>query len=383
MQVAPLRLLLIINVLAQLGGAEVQLGLLAKGLAGRGHEVTVCCLNNSLVPREELRESGVELVELEKPTRTARLRALPQLTKLAKRVDVVHCTMWDPSLWGRIAAIAARRPVIVADHATDRAVQVAFNGAPRASWIALHNRLLDRFTFATVACAGSQRATLTGEGVDPEKIVYIPNGVSVADLSDSAAHGPSREEIGIPDGVPLAVQVGLFRVEKNQMGGLEALARVREQIPDIHLAFVGDGPTMAAVQRRAAELDGEQWVHFLGRRHDAAAIMGLGDLTLLPSTSDAMPMTVLESMAVGVPVIATDVGDVRKTLAEAGQCVPVGDDAAFAQACTELLGERERLARMGASATERAPLFDAEAMVDSYVALFESARNGGSPALPS
>jgi glycosyltransferase involved in cell wall biosynthesis len=371
---------MVINVLAPFGGAEVQLGNLARGLSARGHEVTICCMDHSLVTREELLADGIELIELHRRSRGQRPSALPRLVQLARRADVVHCTMWDPSLWGRIAAILARRPAIVADHATDRKVQVSASGAPRATWIALHNRLLDRFTFATVACAQSQRQVLISEGVAPLKIVYIPNGVSVESIRAAAATGATtREALGIPADAPLVVQVGLFRPEKNQRGALEAVAAVRDRVPGTHLAFVGAGPTQAEVEQRAAELGASEWVHFLGSRGDAPSVMALADLSILPSISDAMPMTVLESMAVGTPLLATDVGDVRETLGDAGLCVPAEEPQALAAECASLLKDEGRRAAMSAAGAEQARDFDAAAMVDRYDALFRAAVGGTPP----
>lgn len=373
-----MRLLLIVNQASHAGGAEVQLLHLANGLAGNGHEVVLCCIDRSFLEPGML-AAEVELVELHAPTRGRRALAVPRLARLARDAEVVQCTMWDPSLWGRLGAIAARRPVIVADHATDRSVQVTADGKPRAKWIALHNRLLDRFTFATVACATSQREVLLGEGVAAEKIVHIPNGIPIAENERVAREGPDRAALGIPDGVPLAVQVGHFRAEKNQLASLEAFPKVREAIPTAQLAFVGTGPQREEVERRATELGAGEWAHFLGYRSDAVAVMSLADLQLLPSISDAMPMTVIEGMALGVPVLASDVGDVGAVLGEAGACVPADDIGALASQGARLLGDPERLRRMGEIGRERARAYDSTGMVARYEALFEAARAGAPP----
>jgi L-malate glycosyltransferase len=372
------RLLLIVNQASHAGGAEVQLLHLANGLAGNGHEVVLCCIDRSFLEPGAL-ASGIELVELGAETRGRRALAVPRLARLARDVDVVQCTMWDPSLWGRLAAIAARRPVIVADHATDRSVQVTVSGKPRANWIAMHNRLLDRFTFATVACASSQEEVLLGEGVSPRKIVHIPNGIPIAKIEKVAQGGPSRSSLGIPEDAPLAVQVGHFRAEKNQMAALDAFAKVREEVPTAQLAFVGTGPLREDVERRAAEFGAGEWVHFLGYRPDAVAVLALGDLQLLPSISDAMPMTVIEGMALGVPVVASDVGDVGAMLGDAGVCVPAGDVAALASQCVRLLGDAGLRSRMSDAGRERARAYDSAKMVARYEALFEAARDGGAP----
>lgn len=355
------------------GGAEKQLMHLAKGLAESGHEVTLCCMDGVHVDVQPLRDAGVEIVSLGAKGRLQRLAALPRLTRLARRSEIVHCTIWDASLWGRIAAILARRPVVVAEHATDRSIHTSANGASRGSWIAAHNRLLDRFTFATVACASGQRPVLESEGVSAAKIVYIPNGLPLDRIAAVAAASPGRAALGIPEAAPAIVQVGVFREEKNQAGALEAVAELRATGSDAQLVFVGDGPTMADVEAKAAELGGD-WAHFLGYRDDVPAVLACADLMLQPSAADAMPMTVLEAMSLGVPVVATDVGDVRAMLRDrAGLCVPPGDPSALAAACAELLGDDERRRQMGEAGREIAAESDSKEMVHSYERLFEAA----------
>jgi glycosyltransferase involved in cell wall biosynthesis len=378
MAAEPLKLLFVVNQLAPIGGAEVQLIHLANGLAGRGHEVTVCSIDHAWLKPGTLAPE-VDSIELHASDRYRRVGALPRLARLARRADVVQCTMWDPSLWGRLAALAARRPMIVADHATDRAVQITASGAPRARWIAAHNRLLDPFTYATVACASSQLPVLLGEGVAAAKIVHIPNGIPLERTRAAAAAAPGRERLGLPPEGRVVIQVGLFRPEKNQLGALEAFRAVRERAPDAHLVFVGDGPMRAGVERRAAELGAGEWAHFLGHRSDVPALLSKAELMLLPSVSDAMPMTVIESMALGVPVVATDVGDVAATLGEGGLCVPVGDPSALAEACLRLLGDDDLRRSMAAAAGEGAGGLDAGAMVRSYEALFRGAVAGVPP----
>jgi glycosyltransferase involved in cell wall biosynthesis len=375
----PRKVLLVVNWLKP-GGAEVQLTHLAEGLAKSGHEVTLCCMHDAFVDVEPLREAGVEIVSLHAESRFARLRKVPKLRRLARKSEIVHCTIWDASLWGRIAAILARRPVVVADHATDRSIHTSAKGASRESWVALHNKLLDPFTFATVSVAATQRAVLLNEGVDPAKIVYIPNGLPIAEMKAAAAAGPPRAEFGIPDEVPTVMQVGVFREEKNQIGAIEAVAGMREKGSDAHLILVGDGPNKPEVDKRAAELGAEVWLHFLGMRADVPAMLSLADVLVQPSHADAMPLSVLEAMAVGVPVVATAVGDVPAMLAgRAGLTVPAEDQAALEAALTEVLADPAKRAEMGAAGEEIAAARDSSKMIDSYEALFEAALGDTTP----
>lgn len=373
MQGHPRKVLMVVNALLP-GGAETQLMHLAEGLAKAGHQITICCMNKAFVPTESLRAAGVEIVEIGASHKIQRLLAVPKLARLARRFEVVHCTIWDASLWGRIAAILARRPVVVADHSTDRSIHTSSKGASRESWVALHNRLLDPFTYATVACAASQRPVLLSEGVSANKIVYIPNGLPIAEMRSTAAHAPGREAVGLPAGAPVVMQVGVFREEKNQVGALEALAGVRAAGLDAHLVFIGDGPTKDAVEQRAEALGAGEWAHFLGRRSDVPALLPLADVLVQPSLADAMPLTVMEAMAIGVPVVASEVGDVPSMLEDrAGLLVPPGDQAALEAALTGLLTDPARRAELGAAGEEIAAGQDSATMVRSYEDLFDSA----------
>lgn len=371
----PTATLMVIHHLRQ-GGAERQLVELALGLARRGDRVVIACIDRPDIELTGLRNAGVEVRGMGASHRLQRLLAVPRLAWMARRVDVVHCTMWDASLWGRLAAMLARRPVVVADHATDRNVQRSLSGARRDSWIALHNRILEPFTYATVACARSQVPLLESEGVRRERIAYIPNGVSVADLRGAGCRGLSRQQLGIPGDAKVIVHLAHFRPEKNQIATLELVAALREDLPDVHVLFVGAG------DRSHVETEAERmrasWAHFLGRRNDVAGLLAVSDLMILPSTSDTMPMSLLEAMAVGVPFVATDVGDVPWLVATtgAGLCVPAGDPSALRAACLAVLTDATLARRLSDAADAAVGDFDAERMLERYSELFHAAAEG-------
>jgi glycosyltransferase involved in cell wall biosynthesis len=370
-----LRVLMVIQNLRP-GGAERQSIALARGLADRGSAVTIACMGQPDTDLGPLHEVGIEVIGLGAVKRSRRPAALPKLIRLARRADVVQCTMWDASLWGRIAAVIARRPAIVSDHATDRAVQTSSDGAARHDWIALHNRLLDRVTFATVACAQTQIPLLQSEGVDPERIIYIPNGVPTGELRAAAVPPPTRADLGIPDEAKVVIHIAQFRPEKNQSATFDAVARLREELGDVRAVFVGVGRlAKGALEERAAK-EGASWAHFLGMRDDIPALLALADLAVLPSTSDTMPLSILEALALGVPVVATDVGDVRAMVegSGAGLCVPVGDLDAFTAACRRILSDPALHERLSAGGREASRSFDSGAMVDHYEAVLRAAR---------
>jgi glycosyltransferase involved in cell wall biosynthesis len=369
----PRRILLVTNWISW-AGAETQLAHLALGLRQVGHSVVLLATGTVISPMPELEAAGVEIVTLGAVGRWAKLRSLPRLVGYARRSDVVHCTGWDATLWGRLAAAIARRPAVITEHTPGRELQVAGSGASRTRVIALHNRLLDRFTAATIVVGAWQQSLLEEEGVRAEMIVRVPNAVPVAALRKRAAEGPSRADLGLPEDAPVVIEVARFAPQKGQSTVLSAVAGLREELGDIRVLFVGSGPEEDRVREEAAAL-GADWASFLGRRDDVPALLRLADLSVLPSTGEGLPMSLIESIVLGTPVVGTDVGDVRWLIEStgAGLCVAPGDGDAFAAACGELLRDRARREEMAGAGTAAAPDFDAPLMVDRYERVLEAA----------
>jgi len=367
------RLMLVIDTLFW-AGAETQLRHLAIGLRGLGLEVTLVATADATSHVADLEAAGVELCVLGRTSRTGKLRALAEMTRMARRADLVHCTGWDASLWGRLAAIAARRPVVVTEHTAGRGFQVSRSGAPRERLIALHNRLLDPATHATVVVARTQIGLLESEGVRRESIVHIPNAVPLDELRRRAAEGPGRAELGVPDGAKLIVHAARFTPPKGQPVTLRAVARLRRRLGDVRVLFAGDGPEQDAVKRQAGELEAD-WATFLGSRDDVPALMRAADLVVLPSSAEALPMSLLEAMALGTPVVATDVGDVRWLLETVGGglVAPAGEEEAFGAACGRVLGEMELGARLSEAGRTGVAEFDVPRMAERYADVFEAA----------
>jgi glycosyltransferase involved in cell wall biosynthesis len=140
---------------------------------------------------------------------------------------------------------------------------------------------------------------------------------------------------------------------------------------------MGDGPERAGLQRLAVQLGIEQRIIFLGYIADPAPFYAGFDVFALSSDTEQMPIAVLEAMAAGLPIAATDVGDVRAMLAEANApCVVPRDDAALASSLATLLGDAPLRARIGTANRAKAmQAFGEERMFAAYAALFD----GGPP----
>jgi glycosyltransferase involved in cell wall biosynthesis len=378
---APLRILVVTQALGP-AGAERQIAHLSVGLAALGERVTLLCIGEAPPSdRERVISAGVRLVELGALSPRERARSMRRITGLARSADVVIASSWDATFWGRVAAILARRPVLVIEHAVYRSLQTSLSGRPRARWIALHNRLLDPFTYATVACAGAQLPVLRSEGVAESRLVLIPNGVPVADLrraaQDHDAADGGRAGLGVPADAFLIIHIGRLTSLKNQRQTLATARELRAGGLDVHVLLLGDGEDRASLQDDAG---GEPWAHLLGARDSIAPFLGIADLTVLPSRAEAMPMVVAESLAVGVPMVASDVGDVGEILSRtgAGIAVPADDGGAFTAACARMSDAGERAA-FAARALAAGDGFDSSVMSRRYAALLAGAASGKSP----
>jgi glycosyltransferase involved in cell wall biosynthesis len=368
------RILLVTNHLG-IAGAEKQLEHLAVGLAAAGHQVNLVAIGGRTADPARLETAGVGVVVIGAEGFRQKLRVLGALRRFARAAELVHCTGWDATLWGRLAAFLGGRPMIITEHTPGRAAQLSgTETAAGVRTIALHNRLLDRFTYATIAVGEWQRALLETEGVRPRSIVHIPNGVPIAELRARARQGPDRSALGVPADGMVVIQVARFAPQKGQATTLRTIDALRREHADIRLLFVGGGETEAAVRDEATAI-GADWAEFLGYRDDVAGLLAAADLSVLPSDAEGLPMSLLEAAAVGTPMVATDVGDVGWFLDRTGAGIAVsrGDEEGFVAACARVLRDPDLRLRLAEAARRGAAEFDSSLMVERYERVFEAA----------
>ena len=367
------RLLFVVHDLHARGGMEIQLAHLVKGLAAEA-SATVASITSSPNPiaDQPFADAGVYVAHLGAVGPRMKAGRLGVLTRLARRAEVVHCTDWDASLWGRLAAMAARRPVVVTHHSLMRDLMLSRNGASRRELVKWHNRLLDRFTAATVVCARSQIPVLRDDGVNLDRVLHIPNGVPVRDLRAQAGRGRTRRQLGIPEEAKVLAHVGRVMPSKGQFLTLDTVDALRRKLGDVRVVFAGTGPDLPRLRERIAET-GADWATVLGFEPNVGSVLALADLAVLPSRAEAMPMAVLEALAVGTPLVATDVGDVRAVLDQTGGGLTVAADREddYARACWAVLSSNELASRLSESARASAPVIDAATMIARYAELFE------------
>jgi glycosyltransferase involved in cell wall biosynthesis len=362
---------LIVITLAELGGAQTYVASLLPALAEE-FDVTVAAHGDGWLAGEAS-AAGVRFVTLQHVRRPLRpledLRGLFELLRLIRRLrpDVVHANSSKAGVLGRLAAALARVPVRVftvhgwAFKAHHGRVAQAYLWADRA---------MRPLTSWTICVAESELAAgVRARTCRPERTVVIRNGVRL--------DRPQRRHAGGLDGPATILAVGRLREPKDFATLVRAGARLEPG--RARVLIVGDGPDRAAIEGEIAQLGAEDAVALLGERSDVADLLAGADVFVLPSRSEGLPMSVLEAMAAGLPVVASAVGGVPELVrdGETGRLVPPGDAGALAAALAELAADPLERARLGAAGRARAEAeFGLDACRQAHVDLYRTALAG-------
>jgi glycosyltransferase involved in cell wall biosynthesis len=336
----PLRVMFIITSM-QVGGAETLLVELIRRLNRRRFLPELCCMKDSGPLGEMLAaEIPVHHGLIRRKTDVSVLWRLARLMKRRNIDAVVTVGAGDKMFWGRLAARLAGVPVVAsALHST---------GFPDSVQFA--NRLLAPLTDAFIAVAEPHAKYLAAhEGCTAAKVRVIPNGVDVERFRPGEPSAELRKELDLPAGTPVVGIVAALRPEKNHQLFLRAAARVLAAAPRVRFLVVGDGPQREELEALARLLNVSHAVRFLGTRKDVPELLSLIDVLALTSHVEANPVSILEAMAAGKPVVATRVGSVDRAVQEGrtGYLVAPGHEEDLATRLIRLLSSRAEASTMG------------------------------------
>ncbi|OLC06450.1 MAG: hypothetical protein AUH42_05535 [Gemmatimonadetes bacterium 13_1_40CM_70_11] len=299
---------------------------------------------------------------------------------LLHRPAIVLSTLWEADV---SAALALRR--LPRASRPRWIVAAAFNFEPRLG-SGLRRTLLTtlvRRTYggadlmvAPSAPAGRQIRTLVRDSRTPVRI--IPNAIGLDRVREQATrmsgwHG-ARGASG-----PVLVAVGRLVPEKGFDLLLQALARVRLQMPTARLVIVGDGPSRVSLERLARRLGIEGAVSWTGFLDNPFPYMAAADAVVVPSRWETFANVVPEAMALGVPVIATRCGGPEDILEPGrdGFLVPPEDVEALSRCVLEVLGDQDRRRAVGERARKKAEEFSASSVAAAYLKCFEQVLASG------
>jgi glycosyltransferase involved in cell wall biosynthesis len=338
---------------------------LGRGLREAGYDVTFCCSPGEWLDR--LRDEGFTIAALPISRNyniISHLISFIRLVRLMRRehYDLVHAHTPVAGLIGRAAARAAGVPRVVYT-AHGFYFHEGMSGPVRRLFVGLE-RFGGRLSDLVFVQSGEDRREAVREGVaPPEKLIHIGNGVDPT-MFGRDIHAvrirPLREELGIGPG-PVVGFLGRLVREKGAVDFARAAALVKRSFPDAKFVIAGEPLATdrdgCREEVRAIQEDAGLGADLVlaGFRSDVPELMSLFDLFVLPSYREGMPRTLLEAMATGLPVVATDIRGSREEVVdgETGILCPVGDPRALAVAIEKILGDPQLAASMGARGRER------------------------------
>jgi sugar transferase (PEP-CTERM/EpsH1 system associated) len=280
-----------------------------------------------------------------------------------------------------IARFAGVRRVVHAEHGRDAA-----DPRGQSRKYRLLRRRLQPFIARYVAVSRDLQTWLAvSVGIEPSKIAYIPNGVDVTRFTAVLGRRSDRPLLGafVPAGTLVIGTVGRLDAVKDQAGLVCALRILCDADPErgvqLRLVIIGEGSEHRNLEQQIARLDLTGQVRLLGNREDVPALLTECDVFALSSLAEGMPLTVLEAMASGLPVVATNVGGVSEVVDDGvtGTLVASGDPAAFARALGAYVRDgnlRRQHGRAGRARVETQ--FGLSAMVSAYSALYDELLGG-------
>jgi glycosyltransferase involved in cell wall biosynthesis len=355
--------ILILITLAEVGGAQTYVAQLLPALTER-YEVIVGAHGEGPL-KEAARQAGVRFVALRHVRRDLHpardLLGLAELVALIRRErpDIVHVNSSKAGVLGRLAALVAGTRVRVF---TVHGWAFKAYGGARSALYRWADRLMSPLTTVTICVSETERAAgLAARTCRAERTVVIPNAIDV----DGA---PQARLDGDP---PRIMTVGRLAPPKDPLTLVHALPMLEPR--PYSLAFVGDGPDRRAIEEELRASGLADQVALSGERRDVPRLLAAADVFVLSSRSEGAPLSILEAMAAGLPVVASDVGGIGELVAdgETGLLVPPGDPARLALALARVLDDRALRERLGAAGRARArERFDIDALRSAHLDLY-------------
>lgn len=299
-----------------------------------GWQVHVACPPEGRLG-DDLREADISIVawEAERSPAWSTGGEIRRLRTIIDRIDphLVHLHSSKAGLAGRLAT-RGRRPTLFQPHGWSFAATSGILRSLSARWERVGARWADR-----VVCVSEQeKRDGTAVGVKARWVV-VPNGVDVDAFSPSSAgqRVEARRRLDLPVDASVAVTVGRLVEAKGQRALVEAWRSVAARHPSALLVIVGDGPDRSRLEELAPPS-----IRFVGDQRDVSAYLAAADVFVQPSASEAMSLALLEAMAAGLGVVATDVGGAKEAVVEgAGAVVAVGDVDALGRAIAARLSD--------------------------------------------
>ncbi len=370
-----LRVVTLTDHLSFSGGAERVAALVAMRLDPERFDRIICASRTvDEAARKECIAAGVRVLALKRQSTYAIWSWLPLVRLLRReRIDILHAHKFRSNVWAAVLGTLMRVPVVVAHE----------HGWERPSWVV---RLLNRWVVTkgcdeVLAVSGAERRRMIEvDGIPPERVNLMPNGIP--NLTQTVGRD-IRKELQIPPHSPIIGSVAVLRPEKALEVLIEAAGIVVSQRADAVVLIVGNGPEDEKLRSLVESLGLEKAVLLIGERSDIADLVGTIDIAVCCSDREGSPLSVMEYMAAGKPVVATNVGGLPEMVEDSvnGLLIERRDAKALADAILRLIADENLRRRLGAAGKARqVEEFSLDALVERtdalYEQLVENSRNG-------
>jgi glycosyltransferase involved in cell wall biosynthesis len=349
----------------EFGGAEsLALNVCSLLREDERFSVSLCGVFGSGGPLSDVAsQRGVSVFSLD-AGRLGKVRTVAQLFRCFRQEKVAVAQVHGAYLLQYVmpAALLAGVAVVYTEHAR--------HSLGRHAWLRRLARLHGRLFGKMVCVSRNLRGFMIDVvGLRPDRIEVISNGIDLSRFAQSA-QDLSRKSGGVVIGT-----VARLTEAKDHGNLLRAFATVRKEVPDVRLLLVGDGELRQEVESLVSSLGLEDAVEMTGKRSDIPQLLAGMDIFVLPSRREGFPVSIIEAMACGRPVVATDVGGVREIIDDGvdGIVVPPEDAAALAAAILGLVRDPDGRSRLGERAVHKAAAnFSDQTMIGNYMRLFTS-----------
>jgi glycosyltransferase involved in cell wall biosynthesis len=327
------------------GGTENMLLAYLKNTKNEDLEHIVCTVYDRGAMKEKFETAGVRVVSLNLSSKLLLPLALFKFSDILNRLhpDVVHSYLLQENVIARIVCKLTKRKLICGKRDTDRYKMFL------KVWL---DRLTLSMTGLNISNSMAGVEELRSYGVPENKVTFVANGKDVYSLEKTLKKMDAKKKLGFaPQEIILGCVARLYRFKGHEYL-LKAMQKIAQETPNAKLVLVGDGNMKERLLKLKNELGLDNSVFFMGERKDVPELLAAMDLFVFPSLREGMPGALMEAMAAGLPVVATDI-DGNRELIENGKngiLVPPGDSEAFAEAVNTLLSDPGKMHGLAMSA---------------------------------
>ena len=362
------RVLHIIDSLHLGGAQEVVLNLATCGSKRFHHEVAT--MHGRGIYWNRLKQVGVKVHSLSPHKFVPLYLASIPWRLVADRPDILHCHLIPSNIIAKPLGALLGVPVIINhDHTND-------TRRAESRFLLALDRFSNRFAKHIVAVSASCRDFLITREFIPEKdVTLVPNAIDLQRFSPSAVRREeARVALGLPPSVRVIAGVGRLNPQKNFSLFLDIASQLTARFSDLHFLLAGDGPEEKMLREKAATLGLSDRVTFSGYVADTRQVYLAADVLLMPSRYEGLPMTLLEAMAMGLPVVASQLDGIAEVIGDGreGFLAPSDDASLFVERISALLQDASLSSRLAKNARAKIEAsFSVERMTSAVESIYD------------